>query len=440
MFRATSWIGRSCIACTALTVACGGDPTAPRNAASAPQPPRRAAVLPKDITTSPTDDELARIAASVPAFGGMHFDHAGRLVVSLTDTGQRAAVVAAIRPILGERRAAKALADFTVRPARFGFTQLQQWRKRANPAVLGMTGVVFTDVDEESNHVLIAVDRAPIRVEVMAALTRLGLPADAVQVVEHAPIRQLQTVQDYRRPPLAGMQIAYSGALCTSGPALEVNWTPWDGVSYFITAAHCTDIQGAADGTQYYQPLVGGGNHVAVEERDPAFFSGGACPPGRRCRYSDAALIRYDSPWPDALGSIAQTTSFGQYSGSLTLGGQDVASILWFNGNAQDWISPPFVGQQIEKVGRTTGWTRGGVTNTCVDINPGGTDITMLCQTLVNAGAGPGDSGAPVFESGGSSYATLYGVLWAGSGGTSFAFSPLKNVESELGVFYYCYC
>lgn len=74
-------IRRMSVACVALTVACNGEPTAPRTAPPQQQPQRLTAVPPQDVVIAPTDDELARVAASVPAFGGMYFDRGGRLTV-----------------------------------------------------------------------------------------------------------------------------------------------------------------------------------------------------------------------------------------------------------------------------------------------------------------------------------------------------------------------
>jgi hypothetical protein len=93
------------------------------------------------------------------------------------------------------------------------------------------------------------------------------------------------------------------------------------------------------------------------------------------------------------------------------------------------------VGQTVHKIGRTTGWTRGSVTGTCVTVNLSGTNITQICQTLVSAGVGAGDSGSPVFRRQGStSNVTLVGILWGGSGSSLYVFSPISNIETELGA------
>jgi len=85
------------------------------------------------------------------------------------------------------------------------------------------------------------------------------------------------------------------------------------------------------------------------------------------------------------LGGIAQTS--GPNNGSLTITGTfGVTS----KGTA-------VVGDVVNKVGRTTGWTQGAVTNTCVNTGVSGTKIVQLCQTFVSAGVGGGDSGSDVF-------------------------------------------
>ena len=92
----------------------------------------------------------------------------------------------------------------------------------------------------------------------------------------------------------------------------------------------------------------------------------------------------------------------------------------------------------IHKVGRTTGWTSGTVTGTCVNVNVSGSNIQQLCQTLVtnNSAAivGAGDSGSPTFKITSGDNVQLVGILWGGSGSTQFVFSPLKNIQDELGA------
>ena len=70
----------------------------------------------------------------------------------------------------------------------------------------------------------------------------------------------------------------------------------------------------------------------------------------------------------------------------------------------------------------------------CVNTSVSGTNITELCQDFVSASVGSGDSGSPVFAIGSGTNVTLLGILWGGSGSSSFVFSPLSNIEGELGA------
>jgi hypothetical protein len=68
-----------------------------------------------------------------------------------------------------------------------------------------------------------------------------------------------------------------------------------------------------------------------------------------------------------------------------------------------------------------------------------GSNITQLCQTYVEDpnGAvlvGGGDSGSNVFRITSGDNVQLVGILWGGSSnGKLFVFSPLKQVQDELG-------
>jgi hypothetical protein len=65
-------------------------------------------------------------------------------------------------------------------------------------------------------------------------------------------------------------------------------------------------------------------------------------------------------------------------------------------------------------------------------------NIALLCQTIVeNNGrviVDGGDSGSPVFQITSEDNVKLAGILWGGSSsGNLFVFSPLKNIQDELG-------
>ncbi|HEV2844629.1 MAG TPA: hypothetical protein VG477_07270, partial [Thermoanaerobaculia bacterium] len=178
--------------------------------------------------------------------------------------------------------------------------------------------------------------------------------------------------------------------------------------------------QGGVQGTIYYQNLPN--LRIGVEVDDPAYGALPGCPVGRVCRYSDSLFALYDSA---ALGDFSHVANTNL--GSLFT----IAPIRTVRAE----IPFPSVGQVVYKVGRTTGSSGGSVVASCVNINVSGTNISMLCQDVVNAAAGPGDSGSPAFfivNGVGDIYAV--GLVWGiNSTGTQFIMSALENIEFELG-------
>jgi hypothetical protein len=284
--------------------------------------------------------------------------------------------------------------------------------------------VVYADLDEARNRVTIGVEDAAAGGRARALLTQLGLPDAAVLIRETRPVEYAATLRSRVRPVGGGLQIHFGDFVCTLGfNALR------SGVASYITNSHCTNVQGGTEGTQHYQHDRSVANTlIGTETADPVYFTGGACPLLRRCRYSDASRGRYASGVSQTLGRIVRTTSRNALSGSLTISTTNPS----FTVNSERANS--LVGQTVNKIGRTTGWTFGKVEATCVTTNVSGTTITQLCQTFVSAGVGPGDSGSPVFNwSGSGSNVRLAGILWGGSGNNLFVFSPMSGIERELG-------
>jgi hypothetical protein len=198
----------------------------------------------------------------------------------------------------------------------------------------------------------------------------------------------------------------------------------------FITNSHCTNTQGGVESTKYYQPTSSvDPTVIATEVADPVYVAGGVCSAGKVCRRSDSSRELYTGTVASSRGVIAKTT--GVNNGSLTVDG-------WFTITEQNNSSTSFSGR-IDKVGRTTGWTQGTVSGSCVTVNVSGSNVQQICQTLVtnNSAAivGSGDSGSPAFQIiDSNNNVRLVGILWGGGGSTQFVFSPLKNIQDELGA------
>jgi hypothetical protein len=357
----------------------------------------------------------------VPGFGGFFLDRAGEPTVYLTRGAGRAPAERA----LGAYLAARGLSNAAVHvlEARYGWQQLQRWQDAATDGAFEVPGTVFVDNDETSNRVRIGVENVNAVGQVRAALARRGLPDDAVIIERTEPIVQVASLRDVDRPVRAGVQINFPGYVCSLG----FNATS-GGQPSFITASHCTNKQGGVEATPYWQPAQSvNGTQIATEVTDPAYSRLAGCPGGKVCRYSDASRAAYVAGIGSALAKIAMTS--GANNGSLEITG----SFTITSDDCGTTGGCLAVGTVVNKVGRTTGWTRGAITNTCTNTGVQGTRIVQLCQTFVSAGVAGGDSGSDVFQGTGTNV-MLAGILWGGSSsGTQFVFSPLGNVTRELG-------
>jgi hypothetical protein len=363
-----------------------------------------------------TSQDPIKLGRTVRGFGGFYLDR-GVAVVYLKDGKERGNAERALAPFL--RAEGIAPSQLRVLPAKYDWAQLEGWFKRASAEVLAVSGGVFVDADEARNKVTIGVERGSAA-RVRGIVARLRIPEDAVIIEETEPVKFAATLRDRVRPVVGGLQINFPGFLCTLGFSAVRG-----GQNSFITNSHCTNTQGGTEGTPYWQPLQSVDPvQIGTEVDDPLYIKGtgaNGCPRGRRCRFSDASRAAYASGIAFSLGTIARTTGFN--NNSITIAGS-------FSINAEGTAT---VGQTVNKIGRTTGWTRGAVTRTCVNTGVFGSNTVQLCQTFVSAGVGGGDSGSPVFRQGGGSDVTLVGILWGGSG-SSFVYSPISNIEQELGA------
>jgi len=368
-------------------------------------------------------DELA---GRIPGFGGLFLDASGAPTVYLTRGSARANAERALEGYLTAK--GLGVAALKVQEARYGWHQLERWKAAATDAAFESSGAVFVDNDETANRVRIGVADLSSMGQVKAAVARSGLPDDAVIIERADPIVLVATLQNVvDRPVRAGVQINFPGFVCSVG----FNATTPSGQKSFVTASHCTNTQGGVESTPYWQPLQSvAPTQIATEVADPVYQRGvgTGCPKSRLCRYSDASRAAYANGANQALGLIARTS--GANNGSLTITGS-------FSITSDDCGTTGgclAVGTTVNKVGRTTGWTAGNITNTCVNTGVSGSRIVQLCQTFVSAGVGGGDSGSDVYQITGTT-AKLAGVLWGGNGaGTQFVFSPFGNVTRELGT------
>ena len=411
-----------------------------------PTPPQRLSTIHANVAAlaeEATPSQLA-VAQAVPGFGGYFIDENGAPTVYLTDATQRDAAAQALSGFLDSF--GWSASDLRVRQASYDYVQLDAWYRASRRGALAVAGAVFGDVDEANNRLTFAaLDQAALG-NIANAVAAAGVPAGAVNLEVSGPVVQVATLRDRMRPPIGGLQINFFPLpaspvtlLCTLG------FNAIDGAdTSFITNSHCSNVQGGTTTpTDYYQATRGGVmadamNFIAREVEDPDYAMGGLsgpCPIGRRCRTADVSRARYAPGQTFQLGRIARPlneNATGTLADTITIDElRPYFSIVAEQGTS-------VVGQKLAHVGRTTGWTSGLVTETCVDVSITDSDITQLCQDLVDAYVAGGDSGSPVFGEHTDGTVFLAGILWGSStdletNHVQFIMSPMRSVRAEIG-------
>lgn len=402
----------------------------------------------KAATGRGIDAEFTRLAKQIPGFGGMYYDKAGRLNVYMKPPSGGAALrstdlagtLRATGNAAVQRRLSKSPTVVT-QAAKYDYNELQAYRNRLSK-IFSVRGVVFTDTDEGANRLRVAIEPSAREADVVRALARAGVPRDVVIISRVSAVEPVKTLQDRLRPVPGGAQIVFAAPsidpsalfVCTVGFNARLANHP--DREFFVTASHCSDIQGGNQATDYFNPFPQN-NHpnadrIAREFKDPRYGdAGGLCVyVGFRCRLSDALLARYTNANFSDFGTIARTTFALQRIGSIKI---DNKNPRW---TVVGEFGFPFLNEIAHKVGRTSGHTFGPVIFTCVDTGVSGTDIVQICQDWVLAGVQGGDSGAGVFEQAGENEVFLVGILWGGGtldGAPVFIFSAMEQIEQELG-------
>lgn len=396
------------------------------------------------------DAEFAQMAREIHGFGGMYYDDAGRLNVFMAGGQLQALGTDGVKAQVGRSmeargRTAPAADRMVIREADYDYGELTRQSERMMP-VLTMPGVVFTDIDESQNRLRIGIEEDVSEADIQHALQMLDVPTELVVFEVTEPIVELteHTLRDRQHPLGGGLQLVMPNprpgfvSLCTLGFNVLRQFQGRN-MSMFMTNSHCTDARGEVTGFPFYHQRVAVLNPdylIGIEVEDPPFFTSPCLGGDWVCRWSDAALARYETVrTPVLFGALYRTEFFGTGNdvGSLVVEQED-PSLFFIQGETPF----PMMGEVLDKVGRTTGWTRGPVIGTCIHTTPG-FPIVMLCQDRVQAMVGGGDSGSPVFQQvGDSKDATLYGILWGGSvqnGMQTYVFSSLENIRLDFGDF-----
>ncbi len=395
------------------------------------------------------EDEILRMESRIPTLGGLYRDENDRAVIYLLDVTHGPAAIAELRAIApslnvepGLRSQLTRGANVVVRQGHATFSQLLDWKRTVGAAVGSLDGFSSIDADESVNRIRVTVDPDGATDEFERAVARLNLPDSIVMVVTVPVAQDLASIRDRFRPTEGGMQIQQMlGKWCTIG--FNVTTYGW-GETGFLTASHCDPgvVGTGATGSIFAQPTYISSNYVGTVLLNPAWNrTDPDCLGHSKCTDADVMFVKYTNAF-DASKRVSTTNGVG-----TSYGGGSISRIGYWS-----FIGiPPFayVGMTMDKVGRTTGWTRGTLSQTCVDKLT--TSGMKLCSNAVTGSrVGKGDSGAPVF------YPLvnpdpLYtmGILFAGDGinvsdpqgdycnsGCTYYYSPWESLTPHLGRYF----
>ena len=410
----------------------------------------------------PSELPLVAIANQDSSFGGYYCENGDLIVLSTEGKANEEALRALIdtdtvrscvRHVDPERTPL-----IIVAPSKHSFVQLTRWRDAISSRFYGLNGAVSLGIDYRKNLVVLDV-RSWALTPANAMTSSVGVPAGAYEIRESGQTATRATLQGSFGPVPGGVQMvstpngSYGNdgrTICTMGVATDrFMGDYWQGG--WITNSHCVPPRFVNQSRWVFQtwrvyPACGDPSlpncvltpdeFVGFEYVDPPYFTCGQPLNSWRCRYSDAAWVwalPQDPAKSPEHGKIARTDSFW---GSLTVDNNyQRFSIRSYRGAVQ--------GMEVHKMGRSTGWTWGHVTDVCVDQldNPD----KFLCQDKTDYPDDYGDSGSPVFfwfGGTGTLWSTLkvdlvgihWGVQFDGAGQPyRRIYSPWVNVTNELG-------
>ena len=356
------------------------------------------------------EDELLRMESRIPGFGGMFRDSDGSVVAYLTDMNRagiaRAEIARSANRFDVDESTAGKLRSGAVefRAGRFAFSELVAMQAKVAEAVAELVGVAWIDADEKTNRVRLAIDPAADRGVFREANAAANIPPDAVEIVSGKPGEFSNIRSHFLNGIAGGLQIHNGAGSCTLGFIGSLS----SGEYGFLTAAHCAagELGAGTTGGAIYQNGVPAGQVGSVLLNPAWNLTDPRCLGNVKCAWTDGMFVQKVGTRP-FYHYVAHTDSAGHNS--------HIGSIM----ERPDWFNPvgrtiSFTGMEIDKVGRTTGWTVGTLEITCavhqVGIG-GGQYATMLCLDKVdNSAIGRGDSGGPVFKRGANGTLPIWGV------------------------------
>lgn len=401
-------------------------------------------------------EQMLRMEAALPGFGGFYLDSVGEVVVLLTSRAlghaEDARVLIHSRysqhddPIIRQLMASAARARTA--SADYSLSELIAMEQTISRSGKSITGFVGVGASVPGNRVVVYFgDSTSVDVG-LGQVRSLGVPSEAVVADVMGPVTASGNFDGFHRPtrggivlqigPAYGQPVADSIYLQSHGFNV-VTSPPLLVAHYFLTASHGPNSRYQVNGhvgAPVYQPWSPPYAQYGTITHNPPWDTGPSCNGHTFCTNADVALGTY------ASGQTYQRKVGTSQTGGINGGyGSNLINNWYAVGSA---VPPDLIwssNSHMHKSGYATGTTSGDMFwnppfgTACADVvasmsRVGGPGATLLlkCATVIDhAGWGQGDSGGAVFGRviPGQEYRTL-GIQVAGSGALHTS-GPHKN-------------
>ncbi len=397
------------------------------------------------------DEQFTEICDSHPNFSGMYMEK-GRLIILVTDTDNISLQYDdALFKAFGITEALFNKAEF--KKAKYSFLDLHKAYKVLLTNLNRITNVTMTDIDEKKNRIRIGVSKGTDLVKTRVVINELfaqasiEVPQDmlTLEIMEPSQIKGNMDNSIEVLPPLGlrgspgvkagGLQLSFPiGSLGLPGSCTWGFTARLQGELGFVTNSHCTSDSTAGETllgpTEYRQSELTDAPIIATSFQDalpldpvPDVTDDEGNP--LVVLAADAHFARFeDSFAAPPVGFIARPED---NQGSLNIDTQNPYFRI------VDKQAAFLLGTEVNKVGRTTGWSSGEIESTCINvITTVATSVFLpACQYRAGYLSLSGDSGSPVFVRvpGSEDEVILHGIHHSGTG----VYSAIDRVEEALG-------
>ncbi len=329
--------------------------------------------------------------------------------------------------------------ELKFREGDYEYKQLREWQDLIMEPVLDSEGVKFISLSQRDNKINVGIEKMNFENRIFELTQAYNLPDDAVKISVTGPVFLDQTLRDMHRPLAGGLE---NNLYNSNGDKLRGACTysfnaKWESSGkYWLTNSHCTREMGVVHSSdKYYQAAKSDGSsgYIGHEFQDPSGYNIPGFCFTLKCRFSDAAVLKMPSDQSWDFGEIVRTDEFPSAGGGATSINIDQNDPrIQIASEREDF----FEGMWVSKIGRTTGWTMGEITNSCAIVNINQNNIDRLvCQEFATYHSFGGDSGAPVFTPIGPPQVSLTGIHWGRftEGDQERIFSRIGGVQADFG-------